>query len=132
MLAHHDPQDAERDRQRSPKTRAKPWVGHCRADEQREMDQAAHEVVRRRHTRFRLEEAVVEYVPRDNADRSDGDLGLCLRSGDALPETMSVGDVIGREAHVVRVVTRRQAQRGRHVVGGSGYWPNLALAVEPR
>jgi hypothetical protein len=87
----------------------------------------------RRHPRLRLEEAVVEDMKCDDADCSDGDLVLSLRSGDALPETMSIGDVIGRETHTVRVSPRTaRLNAGGHVAGGSGYWPNLALAREPR
>jgi hypothetical protein len=63
-------------------------------------------MIRRRHPRLRLEEAVVEDMQRDDADCSDGDLGLRLRRGDALPETRSIGDVIGRETHMVRVSPR--------------------------
>jgi hypothetical protein len=46
---------------------------------------------------------------------------------------MSIGDVIGRETHTVRVSPRTaRLNAGGHVAGGSGYWPNLALAREPR
>ncbi len=76
-------EEADEERGHSAGARAKAAVARPRGDEQRERYEAAHQVVAGAHPRIRLQEAVVDDVQRDDADREPGHANLVSQPPEA-------------------------------------------------